>query len=237
MIRTILLVLLFLSGATAGIGAVAAPLQTQSLDSIRQAARQYILDRGVDYPSPPTVEADPLDSRLRLAACSRPLETFSPSTTERPLGKVTVGVRCTGQNPWSLFVPVTVSVMAPVVVAKRDLARGDLITAEDLRLEPRDLSRLHRGYLEHPEDALGNRVRQHIRRDDVITPSRISVPLAVKRNSRVVIVANNPAIAVHMAGTALESGSIGDRIRVRNRSSRRELEATIVSQGVVQVAM
>jgi flagella basal body P-ring formation protein FlgA len=237
MLRNISLVFLFLGGSVAGVGAVAAPLKTQSLDSIQQAARQYILERGVDYPSPPTVEADPLDSRLRLAECSQPLETFSPSATERPFGKVTVGVRCTGQNPWSLFVPVTVSVMAPVVVAARDLARGDLIAAEDLRLETRDLSRLHRGYLERPDDAVGNRVRQHIRRDDVITPSRISVPLAVKRNSRVVIVASNPAIAVHMAGTALDSGGIGDRIRVRNRSSQRELEATIISQGVVQVAM
>lgn len=236
MIRDIVLFSLLAGGVTAA-DAASAPSETQSLDSIQQAARQYILEQGVDYPSPPTVEADSLDPRLRLAACGQPLETFSPSTEKRPLGRVTVGVRCIGPNPWSLFVPVTVRVMAPVVVANRDLARGDLITTGDLRVETLDLSRLHRGYLERPEDAVGNRVRQHIRRDDVITPSRITVPLAVKRNSRVIIVASNPAIAVRMAGTALESGGIGDRIRVRNRSSRRELEATVVSQGVVQVAM
>jgi flagella basal body P-ring formation protein FlgA len=237
MIRAATFLFLCTGGLTAAFAASATPQAIQSVDAIQEAARQFILDRDVEYPSPPTVEADPLDPRLRLAACNRPLETFSPSEETQPLGKITVGVRCTGSTPWTLFVPVTVHVTAEVVIADHDLARGDLIKAEDLRLESRDLSRLHFGYLENPEAAVGNRVRQHIRRDEVITPSRIAAPLAVKRNSRVIIIASNPAVAVRMAGIALENGGIGDRIRVRNRSSKRELEATIVSQGVVQVAM
>jgi len=40
-----------------------------------------------------------------------------------------------------------------------------------------------------------------------------------------------------MAGKALQNGSIGDLIRVRNESSKRELDAMVVAPGIVRVAM
>jgi flagella basal body P-ring formation protein FlgA len=230
----LILFALFLTPAN---GSTAAdPEELQSHDSIREAARQHILDSSAEYSAPPEVQAGRLDNRLRLAACELPLQTFSPPG-KRMLGKVTVGVRCEGEKPWTLYVPVTVAVMSQVVVAKTELTRGSIITREDLKLEQRDIARLHRGYLDSLEKAIGKTVKYSVRPNQVVTPSRVESPLAVKRNGRVTILAANSSVQVRMSGTALENGSIGERIRVKNRSSNRELEARVIEQGVVQVTM
>jgi flagella basal body P-ring formation protein FlgA len=213
-----------------------AAAQLQSHASIREVAKQHILNLADTYPAPPEVTAGHLDSRLRLTACELPLETFAPAN-RRNTGKITVGVRCSGVQPWTLYVPVTVSIMLPVVVTTTDIHRGTLIRKEHLQLEKRDIARLHRGYLESLEQAVGKSVKQSIRSNQVVTPSKIVSPRAIKRNSRVTILASSNSIQVRMAGIALENGSIGERIRIRNQSSNLEIDAKVVAPGVVQVAM
>jgi flagella basal body P-ring formation protein FlgA len=127
--------------------------------------------------------------------------------------------------------------MMPVVVTATELHRGALITQEDLKLEERDIARLNRGYLESMDQAVGKSVKQSIRRNQVLTPSKIVSPRAIKRNSRVTILASSDTIQVRMMGIALENGSVGERIRIRNQSSNREIDAKVVAPGVVQVAM
>lgn len=210
--------------------------EIQSHDSILRAARQHILDQGNNYPSPPEITVGKLDSRLRLTKCESPLETFTPPG-RRHIGRITVGVRCDGNNPWSLFVPITVKVMADVVVAKNSLPRGTIIGPDDLILRQRDLARLHRGYLEQPKLAIGKKLSQRLRKNQVLIPSQLDTPNAIKRNSHVTITANNKLLQIRMAGKALQSGSLGEMIRVRNESSKRELDARIIAPGIVEVAM
>jgi flagellar basal body P-ring formation protein FlgA len=208
----------------------------QSHGSIMQAARQHILDQGGDYPASPEVTAGRLDSRLRLAACDQPLESFTPQG-RRKMGKITVGIRCNGTHPWSLFVPVTVKVMTEVVVARTSLPRGSIITGKDIGLELRDISRLHRGYLEETKSVLGKKLKQRLRQRQVVTPSQLDRPRAIKRNNKVTILASSRSLRIRMAGKALEDGSLGELIRVRNESSKRELDARVIAPGIVEVAM
>ncbi len=210
--------------------------EIQSHASIIQAARQHILDRSSDYSSPPEVTAGRLDNRLRLAACKQPLESFTPHGRSR-MGKITVGIRCNGPHPWSLFVPVTVKVMTHVVVARSSLPRNSILGESDITLELRDISRLHRGYLEEKKTVLGKKLRQRIRQHQVITPSQLDTPHAIKRNSRVTILANSKSLQIRMAGKALQNGSLGELIRVRNVSSKKELDARVIAPGIVEVAM
>ena len=209
---------------------------TQSHDSIREAARRHVLEKNTGYTVPPTVSVNRLDSRLRLQACDRPLETFSPPA-RRKLGRITVGVRCNGAKPWSLYVPVSVSIITKVVVAARDLPRGAILTASDLKLVEQDIARLNRGYIEQPTQAIGKITKRSLQRGHVLTPKQISTPLAVKKGNRVAIVASNSAIQVRMRGKALSNGATGERIRVQNISSKKEIEATVISPGVVRVSM
>ena len=77
------------------------------------------------------VKPDPLDPRLRLAACQQALIAFWAPGSRR-VGNTTVGVRCEGTRPWKLFIPTRVMLMQEVVVASRPLARGQRIARSDL---------------------------------------------------------------------------------------------------------
>jgi flagella basal body P-ring formation protein FlgA len=128
--------------------------------------------------------------------------------------------------------------MLPVVVAATDLPRGALLTEKDLSLEELDITALHRGYMEEITDAIGKKLKRNLQRGQVLTPHQVATPLAVKRGNRVTIIASTPgAFEIRMQGQAMDNGAAGDRIKVKNTSSKRVVEATIRSPGIVEVAL
>ena len=215
--------------------ALAADKPLQEQDSIRETAREHAQQMFSDEDNSVNVTAKPLDRRLKLPACDRPLEAYdSPNGING--GRGVVGVRCPGTSPWKLYVPVEISVYRAVVVAKRPLAKGKLLSANDLTLDEVDVSRLRKAYFDRIEDAVGHRLKRAVAADGVLHTKLVERPELVARGSLVEIMANEPGLLVSMRGKALDDGSLGDRIRVRNLRSGRVVAATVTGRGIVQVA-
>jgi flagella basal body P-ring formation protein FlgA len=213
----------------------AAPLQNH--DSIVEAARVHITaearaSHGADHRIEVSVSRP--DPRLRLPACEFPLETFM-GPGARALGNSTVGVRCNGSTPWSLFVPVNVAVHANIVVLDRPLGRGSMITAGDLRMEERNLATLPMGYVTDPTQIEGTQARRTLGAGTVLTPNAVEAPRLVQRGQRVVLTANAGSIQVRVGGEALADATLGERVRVRNLSSRRVVEGVVVGEALVGI--
>ncbi len=214
--------------------ATAAPLQSH--ESIRQAAHQYLDE------NPPLAEGrfeiniGYLDTRLRLQQCAAALEVF-PAPGSRTTGHTTLGVRCPGPKPWKLYLPVAIKVYQPVVTATHAMARGALLTENDIQLEEKEISRLGYGYVSDPAQAVGKALRRSVTPGTVLTPNAMTAPRVVERGQTVVIVATGGGIEVRMAGEALSDGALNDRIRVRNTKTRRIVEGVVSSPGVVQVPL
>ncbi|MES9959640.1 MAG: flagellar basal body P-ring formation chaperone FlgA [Sedimenticola sp.] len=208
----------------------------QSHESIREAARSYA--EGQISPSDARVEIEvgKLDKRLRLHSCSEALESFSPPGRQGG-SKLTVGVRCEGDKPWTIYVPVTLAQYRTILITTRDLARGSTIGQADIRLEERDVSRLRRGYFMQPSEVLGKKVKRTTRRNQILLPSQLTAATAVERGSMVTIMARTGGIQVRMKGKALSRGVVGERIQVQNLSSQRKVEATVIEPGVVEVIL
>jgi len=213
--------------------APAAPGPMQSHDSIREAAEQHVLDQFDQQAEQVRATAKRLDSRLRLAACDEDLETFSPYSRKNR-SRITVGVRCNADDGWTLYVPVTLSLIKEIVVANRELPKDTVITSADIKTEQRDVAKLHRGYIERPRQAVGKIVKRRIHAGAIVTPGQLNVQHAVKKGSQVVIVAQIGTLVVRMSGKALANGAIGERIKVKNNSSNRQIEATVIDTGVVK---
>jgi flagella basal body P-ring formation protein FlgA len=177
-----------------------------------------------------------LDPRLRLKQCGEPLDAF-PTGTRRFIGATTVGVRCGGPNPWSLYVSARVAVQESVLVAARPLARGETLGTADVRLVERDLSNLHHGYFEKPGQAVGKVLKQRVSEGDVIRPTQLTEPKMVHRGQRVVLTAEAAGLQVRMAGKALADGATGDWIKVQNLSSNRIVEGEVIAAGVVKIKL
>ncbi len=208
----------------------------QSHDSIRAAAKEHTFKQFGDSRDDHRVTVGHLDSRLRLSNCSKKLEAFSPPG-RRNKHKQTVGVRCSGAEPWTLYVPVTVSTLKKILVAERELPRGSIVTREDISLQERDVAALHKGYLEIPEKIIGHTLKRSLHKNDVITPGQLLIPHTVKRGSQVTILAKVGALQVRMNGKALSDGSKGEQIPVLNNSSKRQIEAIVIAPGIVEVSM
>jgi flagella basal body P-ring formation protein FlgA len=212
--------------------AAAAP--TQSHSSIREAARAYLADLHPGDGAELEIEVGRLDRRLQLNRCDRPIEAFA-SPSKRNTGRVSVGVRCDGAKPWSLYLTAQVRLFGKVAVAAREIPRGQSIRPADLRLQRMDLTKLRRGYFPDIGELLGKRAKRRLPPGRALAPNLVEMPPAVTRGSRVSIVAQVGGIEARMPGTALAHGREGERIRVENLTTERELEARVVSAGVVRV--
>lgn len=213
----------------------AAELQTTS--SIRDAAARFLRAHQPHVSGGNLqVTVDDLDPRLRLPRCPVPLQTFLPPGG-KSLGNTSVGVRCTGARPWTIYVPARVALYGKVLVAARALPRGTPLGAGDFRLARRDLNSLAYGYVTNPKNVLGKRARRLIPAGAALTPETLESPPLVRRGQQVTLLAQVGGLEVRMAGTALADGADGVDIKVRNLSSKRVVEGTVVAAGVVRVRL
>lgn len=209
----------------------------ESHQSIRAAAESFIAAEVLaSYDVMPTVEAGRLDSRLKLAPCDQPLETNLPPGG-RMLGNAIVGVRCSGTKPWNIYVPVKVSLYESVVVTANPMSSGQVISAGDVKLIERDVTRLHSGYFSGTTDVVGKKVKRSLPLGAVITGTMLREAIAIKRGQRISLVSGSGGLQVRMTGVAMADGAAGDRIEVRNLSSKRVIEGVVLSSADVQVGM
>jgi flagella basal body P-ring formation protein FlgA len=207
----------------------------QSHDSIHAAVHQFMTEHTeAVYEQRAEIKNGQLDSRLRLNQCSSPLEVYLP-VGSRDLGRLTVGVKCTDSNPWSLHVPVTVTVYKNVIVAARSLSRGELLTQSDFKRVKYDMSKLPIGYIEDHADGLGMELKRRLSVGAPLTTSMLEKPKIVKRGQQVSIVARAGGMEVRMSGKALATGAVGERIRVLNVKSKKKLEGTVTPSGDIKV--
>jgi len=182
------------------------------------------------------IQVNPLDPRLRLAACDSNL-TQSLESPAQPVGRVTVRVSCEGSTPWTVFVPAQVRIFRPVIVVKTALRRDSIIGAGDVALVEQDVSLLNRGYVTEVEQVIGRKLTRATRTDQVLTPAMLQLAEAVRRGDQVVISARSGGINVRMQGEALSGGTLGQQISVRNLTSQRVIRARVVGPGQVEVEM
>lgn len=182
------------------------------------------------------IRAQPVDHRLKLAACASALTADLPAAFARGQ-RLTVAVRCPGKQAWKVYVPVDVHESVDVLVATHSLARDAVLTASDFAVEQRSLAGLQRGYIADRASITGMRLKRSIRAGQIITPAFIAAPTLVRRGQRVTLVASGSGLSIAAEGLALADGALGQRIKVRNMSSRQEVEGIVRSTQRVEVLL
>ena len=210
---------------------------TQALVEITNTAEQFAL-AALDTRaySDLKVEAQPLDTRLRLKQCEVPLQASSNTTTLRA-GRTTIGVRCEGASPWSLYVPVTISANAAVVLIKGPVTRGTVLSAENLTVVQMPVAQLPPNYLSDLAQVSGHELARAVNGDTYATVAMLKEKNMIQKGQEVIILAQSASFEVRMSGTALEDGQSGERITVKNTNSGRTDEGTVVTENVIAVSL
>lgn len=208
----------------------------ESPGHILAAARAFLEEQLAAQDARTEIRLGGLDARLRLAACDRPLQGFLPPGGKLS-GNTSVGVECSGTQPWKLYVQAYVGVFRTVAVASGYLGAGTVLGAENVRMEERDVTASGYGYLTDSEQLQGMIVKQPLQDGRVIPPQAVARAKLIRRGESVVILSRSGGIEVRMEGSALMDGTEGDRIKVRNSKSRRVIEGRVEAPGLVMVSM
>ena len=206
----------------------------QALPEIRSTVQTFLEQRAQGATGTVQVTVDRLDRRLRLPDCAQALEPFAVNR-DRNAGNITVGVRCDGAKPWTIYVPARVSVHRAIAVAARTLARGTIIGPQDLRFEARDIARYHRGYYLDASALLGMQITRNTTEGTALAPALLARTAVVRRGARVVLLGSIPGMEIRAAGEALADAARGDTVRVRNLESKRVVEGVVIEPGLVKV--
>lgn len=174
-----------------------------------------------------------VDDRLRLAACPQPLSSRTASDTGSALS---VEVRCDAAG-WKLFVPVSVQVQVPVLVAARPLLRGDAVSAADVEIQTRERATLGPGWIGAVDQLRGRVLNRMVAPGTVLTPAQFSAERLVRRGQAVTLVAVTGGFEVRSQGKALADAGAGERVRVESSSSRRVVEGQVQADGSVAVSL
>lgn len=121
------------------------------------------------------------------------------------------GARETGRA----LVVLRVERRVQVVVAARDIPRGTLIAATDLRLEERAADARSANAASDPAQLVGGLARRDLAAGELLGPALAMLPPAVRAGAPVTAVLPGRGFAIEMPGTALADARAGERVQVR----------------------
>jgi len=87
------------------------------------------------------------------------------------------------------------------------------------------------------ESLIGYEIKRSLQVNQPIKPSHITPPLMIKKGQHVSITAQLNRLKVKSSGIALSNGTLGQVILVKNRKTKRVIEATILAPGKVMVRL
>lgn len=206
-------------------------LALQDLRAIEHAVRTELARQ-----APGSVaEIAPIDPRLRLAACDKPLRAALPPNVA-PSPRMNIRVSCGGGGTeWSMNVPVTLSTEASVVIAQRALPLGSTIAASDVAVVTRRIPGTARCCASDPGELIGRVIRRTVSADQVIPLDAVEHPPLIRRGETVAVIASMPGIEIRSSGIALGDARSGESVRVRHTTSLKVIQARADTQGVVRV--
>lgn len=205
----------------------------QDISQLQTAAKDWLKQELSHQPGRYEAQFSNLNSRLRLAACASPLMVEVQGNNELR-GRVNLKVSCLDKN-WFVYLTANIAYYLKVVVAQTDLPRKANLTASMLSLTEMDVSRVRGDYFTDFAELQGVTLRNRVRAGDVISSNNLLIADAVNRGEQITIVATNGTLSVRMGGEALDSGKVGDQVRVRNLQSGRVIRALVVARGKVEV--
>jgi flagella basal body P-ring formation protein FlgA len=154
-----------------------------------------------------------LDSRLNLAPCQQ-AEPFLPPGV-RLWGRSSIGIRCIEGARWSVFLPMTVTVVAPAVVAARPLASGVALSATDVVIQEVELTREAGPVVMDPDQLRGQSLSRSIQPGQTIALDALRPVTTIQQGDPVRVMVQGDGFAMTTEGQATASAGEGQTLRVK----------------------
>lgn len=196
----------------------AAAAGRQEPAAIQKAVENFVRSQTAGLPGQIALTVAPIDPRLNLPACPVP-EPFLPSGG-RLWGSSTVGVRCSGASQWVIYVPVTVRVMADVVMTARPLSQGQVVGPADIMLRSNDLAQMPSGVITEASQAVGKTLLNSVTSGQPLRQDMLRSPQVILQGQTVKLMSAGRGFKVSAEGRALSNAAEGQLVQVRTPSGQ-----------------
>jgi len=217
------------------VATLAAPVcaaERQKIPPILKIVENFVRSETVGLPGRVSFSLGTVDPHLSLPAC-RALEPFIPAGA-RLWGQTMVGVRCNEQAGWTMYVPVSIKVMANVVHAVKPLAHGQQVEATDIGLQEADLAQLPGGILTDMEKAVGKTLVSSVAAGQPLRQDILRAPFVIQQGQTVRLQTQGRGFSASAEGKALAAAVDGQVVQVRITSGR-TISGIARPDGVVEV--
>jgi flagella basal body P-ring formation protein FlgA len=126
-------------------------------------------------------------------------------------------------------------VFAEVAVARNSLRRHQIVEEKDVHLLNRNITLQAGDVVTDLGEVVGKRVTLSVNAQEVLRKSMLEVPPLVKKGDRVTLVVDNAHFKITCVGEVKEEGRAGDRVKVTNMSSKREVYGRVLDSHTVLV--
>lgn len=219
--------------ATPAAPASNAPAGQEDGETIRRAALAYLQQQTVGLPGKIGITVAQTFPR-GLAACTT-LEPFMP-TGARLWGRTTIGVRCAGEKPWTLYLQARIAIQATYYLAAHQIEPGAVVRADDLLARDGDLSNLPRAVITDPSQAVGATATMRISAGMPLRQDLLKSASAVTIGQTVRVVAQGEGFSISSEGSVMNNATPGQQVRVKMDGGQ-IISGIVKDGGTVQVPM
>jgi len=189
---------------------------SQSPALIQATAERFLLTQAGSHGG--KLSAEVKAPRASLPACTA-LEAFS-MPGNRPVGKLTVGVRCLAPSNWTVYLPAQVKSVGRYVATAHALPANHVLAETDLLVKEGDLGLLPADVANTPAALTGYRTVSGVAAGAALRTGLLRAPQVVQQGQPTRIVLVGPGFSVHSEGQALANAGRGDRVRVKTASGQ-----------------
>lgn len=209
----------------------AAPTGQQDGEAVRAVAQAFLEQQAAGLPGKVTITVAQVFPR-GLAACAS-LEPFLPPAA-RMWGNTTVGVRCVGERPWTLYLQARVSMMVTYYVAARPMMPNEVLAAVDLMPREGDLANLPRTVITDPSQAIGAVALARVSAGLPLRTDMLRSASSVVIGQTVKLIAVGSDFSISAEGSVMNNAAPGQQVQVRTAGGQ-IITGVVKDAGTVEV--
>lgn len=126
--------------------------------------------------------------------------------------------------------------MVEIPAVNRKMRSHDVVRESDITYIQVGTSLLKRGYVMDADEIVGKSPTRTLQKNRPVMPGQLTEPVLVKRKKPVTLVYRHNGINIQDLGYAVQDGSKGDLVKVRNANSDIIVHGVVVSENLVEVS-
>jgi len=148
---------------------------------------------------------------------------------------VSMILRVNQQEVKELRFRAQIEIEADVVMVRNYIQKNKNIEENDVQVIRKNITRLPQDVVSHLDEVLGNRTTLSLNGQELVRRSMIESAPLIKRGDRVVLIIENDYFRITALGEVKEEGRRGERVKLMNISSKKEVSGQILDAHTVRV--